>query len=597
LPNRKRPSVLESQSDYTLEDLAVLEKIRPEAKKIIDRLRAAKTEILSVSAKMERSSFRADPVGFVDNVVGLVPTPTARSYGYKHGIAPQQIRVLEAIRDHKYVAVPAGHLLGKTVAISLAVIWFLCTHENASIITSAPTWNIVEEQIWREIRKFHDISKVPLPGKPLKFLWELGAKWVARGLSTNEGGKFRGFHSDYNMVIFDEATAVDREFYEEAKAMVPGEHDRFVLIGNPTDPTSAFREACDNPVWNVVRLSSEDHPNVIHDNPNIIPGAVTRAWVAERKEEYGGEDSPLYQCRVLGLWPTQSEDSLIKLPWVLAGQKWQRPSGTSVLRGVALGLDVGALGSDLSTLWMIDNGRATLLWWRQHKEVMETVGWVVREIQKLDGRALALAVDDTAIGNGVTSRLLELRSWARKDALKAQKDPMAHCAILRRNFSAEAVRRPGEFFNCKSEMWWDLRESLRKGLIGLPPDEEIKRYAFPRLSNFITQLVTPIYEVHSTGKIRVFDQRGSEEKSKKLPIKSPDIAHGLMLSNDAYFTLRPELAKEPAANLAEQRKRDLAQEFGRVRKEALARAKQGDRPAEFDSILSMDSPYSIFDVN
>ena len=47
----------------------------------------------------------------------------------------------------------------------------------------------------------------------------------------------------------------------------------------------------------------------------VIPGCVTREWVESRKREWG-EDSPLFEGRVLGRFPTESDDTLIQLGWI-----------------------------------------------------------------------------------------------------------------------------------------------------------------------------------------------------------------------------------------------------------------------------------------
>jgi hypothetical protein len=596
VPRASAASPLDT-GNLTLEDIRQLRKWRPDLKSKLDRIEAAMTERMAIESQLERASLRDDPVLFARNVLGLKPTPTASGYGYKHGISPQQIRVLESIRDHKLTAVPAGHGLGKTFIMAVVVLWWMSTREDAFVLTTAPTWTLVEEQLWREIGRLHGSAKVPLPGKVMKTKWDLGRKWFAIGISTNEAARFRGFHSAWNLVIFDEATGIDREFYPEARSFLLNAHDRMALIGNPTDPSTAFKEACDNPLWNVITLDGRQHPNVVHNNPNIIPGAVTKEWIEEQKVEYGGEDSPFFGSRVAGLWPTKAENALIEPSTILRAQKWDErraalekvPSHLERFRGEALGLDIAGPGSDLATLWHIVDGRARLLGHKQATaEIMDLVHWVVREIRSRDGRVHALALDDTGIGNGVGSRLNEMRKHARSNLSLSGADVLGACSIIRCNFGESARYNPQKFSNLKSEMWWMLRESFRLGTIGLPTDKEMLSYQLPKGNNITGQLSTAIYTVQPDGRIHVWDKRSPNEKAKHLPDKSPDLAHGLILANFAYSALRPELLAPQARTLEEQVKARRAQTIHMVEKQA-----ENENEWRFEPFLDEDDPFSM----
>ena len=55
-----------------------------------------------------------------------------------------------------------------------------------------------------------------------------------------------------------------------------GPNDRILAFGNPTDPSSRFKRTFDIGTWHHIHLDCRGHPNVKHDAPDIIPGAVTR---------------------------------------------------------------------------------------------------------------------------------------------------------------------------------------------------------------------------------------------------------------------------------------------------------------------------------
>jgi hypothetical protein len=167
--------------------------------------------------------------------------------------------------------------------------------------------------MWREIHRAHRRAKLPLPGTLNQTELRLNERWFALGLSTDDSSRFQGYHGRRILVILDEATGVRPEIWEAIEGVTVRPDDRIIAIGNPTDPVSDFKAACDSGLWNVVRLDCRQHPNVVHSDSEIIPGAVTREWVEEREIEYGGENSPLFQARVAGIWPDQSANSLISL--------------------------------------------------------------------------------------------------------------------------------------------------------------------------------------------------------------------------------------------------------------------------------------------
>jgi len=80
----------------------------------------------------------------------------------------KQVQIVESIRDHSNTCVASGHGVGKTFISAVATLWFLCTHDQSRIITTAPTNRQVESILWAEIWSLYNNSRVPLGGKLLK---------------------------------------------------------------------------------------------------------------------------------------------------------------------------------------------------------------------------------------------------------------------------------------------------------------------------------------------------------------------------------------------------------------------------------------------
>ena len=89
-------------------------------------------------------------------------------------------------------------------------------------------------------------------------------------------------------------------------------------------------------------MSAYDHPNVVTGEPNVVPGAVSQASIDRRREDMGGDDSPLFQSRVRGISPSEATDALIKLEWCFRARDCpqDRRSALSLTGPAAIGVDV-----------------------------------------------------------------------------------------------------------------------------------------------------------------------------------------------------------------------------------------------------------------
>lgn len=241
------------------------------------------------------AKWKDDPIAFFHDALGIdgeMGTPK---------LTDDQIRLVWAIVKNRRVACTAGNSVGKSYVIAAIVLWFLYTNEDCFVITTASSWEQVENVLWREIREMHKRSKIPLGGELLDFSLELGEKWAAFGLSTNKPTRFQGKHAKRVLIIYDEATGIDGSIFEAGGSMAGGPQDRQLAVGNPTDATSAFYEECLKPgKWVTMEISALDHPNVV-TGKIMIPGAVTREQVEDFRRDYG-EDHPVYEARVLGRW-------------------------------------------------------------------------------------------------------------------------------------------------------------------------------------------------------------------------------------------------------------------------------------------------------
>lgn len=409
--------------------------------------------------------------------------------------------VCNSVRVNRRTVVPSGHGIGKTFIAARIALWFLTCFPHSKVITTAPTWTQVEKLLWSEIATAYNSSSFVIGGRLLQTELKIDDDWFAIGISTNapaadrEFGapKFQGFHAPSVLLIFDEAPGVEHAIYTSAESLMTGENARWLLIGNPTSPVGDFYDACKSPLWNKIKVSCFDHPNV-QQGKLIVPGAVTKEWVEERREAWG-ETSPLWYAKVLGEFPPEGVDTLIPLLWAEACVGLDLPEEG----GHKLGVDVARFGDDYTVLAEI-NGRTLLPLEAVNKK---DTNWTIGRVKILDKRNTfdAVAVDDTGVGGGVTDGLEE-----------------GNIEVVPINFGEKAIDTD-TFENRGTEIYWNLREAIRLKELSLPDDKQL-----------INELCSRRFKYTRKGKIIL---ESKDEYKKRTGGKSPDRADAVALAYSA----------------------------------------------------------------
>ena len=279
--------------------------------------------------------YQQDPIGFATNVLSLK----------KEHVWPKMVEMAEGVRDHQLVCVRAGHSVSKTFSLGRVIVpWYKMCYQPSTVVTTAPSDNLVKNQLWREIHAAYAGAKVPLGGKMNTLDWnvkpsdevleslppEQREQWeknFAIGFSTSPDSsaehatKMQGWHNEHVLVVIDEACGIMPQIWRTAvEALITDENCKLIAIGNPTDPECDFAKACysSDPEKNngnepylsdlgyyVITISGKDTPNY-KQNKRVIPGLAGRSFVERIEAKYGPNgDGTRY--RVLGLFPTHKE--------------------------------------------------------------------------------------------------------------------------------------------------------------------------------------------------------------------------------------------------------------------------------------------------
>ena len=437
-----------------------------------------------------------------------------------------QREILTAVGQHGRVAVKACHASGKSYAIATAVLWWLAAHHDGIVVTTAPTWLQVEKVIWGEIKSA--VLRSGLRGKlkfpvPTQTELRLGPQNYAIGLSTDDSSRFQGFHSGHVLIVLDEAPGVRAEVYEAVEGIRAGGQVRVLALGNPTVTGGPFYDAftTNRASWKTFTINAFDTPNLqglsleslrllpkgLPENDSTFdyrPRAylVTRRWVYEKLWEWG-EDSALWQSRVLGSFPDQSEDSLISLKWLEAARCPKiLPDDEAKLYA---GIDVAEAGGD-ETVCAIRtrSGRIVAMQsWHGNSR-----GPVIAFLRTFKDRLAEINFDCAGVGAYFATDF-ESFGFININGINV----------------GEATDFPDRYRNLKAQLYWSLRERFQNGEVsGLDDDVSV------------TQLAAIRYEINPRGQVQI----ESKDEARKRGVKSPDRAEALML---AFADRRPGISR------------------------------------------------------
>lgn len=413
-------------------------------------------------------------------------------------LCAQQIDMLRSVFRHRKTAVKSGHKTGKTFTLAVAALTFLHLYRPSVVITTAPTNRQVKELLWQEIHRLYRQAEAagrPLGGELLECKYKISPGHFAIGFSTDKqdaGVKVQGWSGENVLIVFDEAGGVPREVWEVANTALQAPNARMIAAGNPHDAATPFYDTCLSNSWHTITMSSWDSPNA-RTGQQIIPGLASREWCQEMLEEWG-EESPVYQFRVLGEFPAAGSKTLIRLAWCEAARdRAALPPGYR-----CGGCDVARFGEDKTVVIGLNGGHVETIERVARWDTVEVAGKVTQMYRAHNWESIA--IDDTGL-NGVSDQLAR-----------------AGLNVIRVNFGSKAFD-DGAYGNIATEMFALLARTLKDGeLSGLPRHGDLFRELTGRQYSFTLKQQMRLE---------------SKEDFKSRIGHSPDDGDALMLANYA----------------------------------------------------------------
>lgn len=499
-----------------------------------------------VTAVRDWSGYERDPVGFCRHALNIKV------------ITPDQIRILESLRDNRETNVPSHHGAGKTMIAAAAILWQVFAVRGLCVST-APTFTQLKDVLWSEVRQLYDSNCEILGGTRLEMSIRLTESARAYGFATRnyDSNSFQGRHAAKLLLIEDEACGISRTIDDAAEACLTGSQNKLLRIGNPIASGTPFEDACKR---SQLHLPAWDHPNIdwayqvdhdgIHrlkpeiarvvldakgnilprhrwreDLPeDVIPGAISVEWI-ERVRHTKGENSAYWVSRIEAQFPSDAESSLIPRSWFLeARQRYdENPDKYAPNNDWIYGLDVGD-GSDPHAIAGISNRCLQLVGLKKTKgdrlDINRAADWAIEYLEKHPGQ---ITVDEIGVGSGALSILISECTEALQNNPES---PLSQSWATGTRWSKPARRKRDrrKFANLKVQQHLELRDAFVDGSIAIAPLSS--RDDIEDLEEMLME------ELSAIRYIEINNKMGIEKKdiARKNLGRSPNIADAFVMA-------------------------------------------------------------------
>jgi hypothetical protein len=456
--------------------------------------------------KSVQQQYKEDPIAYFENRLGIMPW-----LGQKN--------ILESLLVHDRVAVRSGHKVGKSNSAAGIALWWLETRQHAKVAMTSATYNQVKKILWKEIRsqsrKMRPRLGVNIPLDPKTGINLPDGREIF-GFATNEVENAAGFSSPEILYIIDEASAqsID-DIFEAIEGNLAG-GGKVIMFSNPTRTSGVFYEAfhAGRASWHCIHIASSSTPNATTGDA-IIPGLATRAWVEDKKMQWG-VDSPLYQVRVQGNFPSQGERSVIPL-WLVEEARG-RYADVNFAGALVLGVDVARDGDDESVIYPVRGYKAGKPITFRNLDGNQLAGRVLEFGKSLQIANERIVVNIDVIGIGASLF----------DALRLITSENKLNWVVNGVNVAHKSDDDAMYFNLRTQLAFGLRDWLKEG--GTIPDDSLLE----------GEMVAVEYIFDSRGRYKLPDKSDEKKRLKR----SPDRRNALEL---ATYSPKIEFKMPPMA--------------------------------------------------
>ena len=465
----------------------MVDELQVRARAELEKRRMMEDEGISTAYQRFVNKYKEDPAGFVKDCIRFGDNKKPDKY---------QLDILNDLLSKRRLSVRAPHGAGKSSTMAWAILWFALTRDDMGgdwkIPTTASVWRQLTKFLWPEVHKW-----------AYKLNWDLigrrpfnGDELMARSIRLDNGEAFatasstpelmEGAHADHILYIFDESKKVPSGIWDSVEGAFSTGDAYWLACSTPGDQKGRFWEIqAKHPGyedWEVYHITLEQF---------LETGRVNQEWVDSRKRQWG-EQSIIYQNRVLGEFAADDTMGVIPLSWVEDAVNrwydWQDNGGYGTVTSIGVDVAGGKTGADKNTIAICYDGSkiGQLIHFMPKdpdQSTMELVDYITPLLDRFP--TATLIVDSIGVGAGVAHRVRQLGYRALSFVSNAKVDVRDQSGIL-------------EFYNWRSAAWWLLREMLDPNNnfeMCLPPDDAN--------TPLMSDLTVPQYQRRANGKIWV----------------------------------------------------------------------------------------------
>lgn len=367
-----------------------------------------------------------------------------------------------ALKDHKNIAVKAGHEVGKSFLMGILICWWIDTRwqlpGGCFVVSTAPSTKQINAIVWKEVRLAHQLSrerhaeyqrrvqqKIPLgeyqySDHALPGYITSDAHWrLVGGVELGYGSKppdskddtMSGIHARYVLAIGDEAVGLSEALIGDLGNITSNATSRRMIVMNPTNPLSyagrIFKEKTGT--WALYTISVFDSPNFHggdlcgdecprrEQHKNLPPGLgfpdfvleklVDQTYVDDMQRDHGVE-SPTYISRVLGEFAWDAGATLLTMEDMAVGLDTEIEPSYDAER--VLGVDVSrSKKGDMNTVYFNEEGRVRFVDAWNEKNAMVTAQKI--HDYAMEKKVSQVRIDGSGLGGPIADRVRELSGW------------------------------------------------------------------------------------------------------------------------------------------------------------------------------------------
>lgn len=433
---------------------------------------------------------------------------------------PKQVEFFDLVMSGKYRSLLFGGAIGGGKTVNLIMLfslfarmwpgsrWALTRKDLPSLRKATiPSFEQCRKwtgSFWGQIR--HDTWSVKAEnGSELLF-------WPASEKEDPELNRWKGL--EVNGFGFEEANEMSFAAYLKAlqragRWKIKGKHQPPPLWIGTCNPNRSWPKTLFYDRWKrgLLKAPFAYLPALITDNPSLSAEYLENLKVSMPDRDY--------QRDVLGNWDLADEpNQLILSDWVL--QAFDRPPVT--LGEQRMGVDVARYGDDESVIARTQGKHLVFLEAYAQKSVDQMVDITAHAIRSSGTKAYNVRVDAIGLGAGVCDYLR--KQHLRVTEFVAGASPIEKKRKIGRG---KQVTEVYTYKNLRSQVWWQLREKLRKGEVSFKSE-------LRNVSKLIEDLTAPKYLIND----RVIEVE-SKDDIKKRTGRSTDYGDAVV---QAYADLK-----------------------------------------------------------